>query len=45
MSARVRPRSFYIHEGFDDGKKTAGHEQGWTQLLKLLDKASGAFAS
>jgi uncharacterized protein YndB with AHSA1/START domain len=34
-----------IHEGFDDGKKTAGHEQGWTQLLKLLDEASGAFAS
>jgi hypothetical protein len=29
------------HELFADPEKVKGHEQGWTQLLELLD---GAFA-
>ena len=33
------------HEGFDDGKKTAGHENGWTQLLRLLDSAESSKAA
>jgi len=33
------------HEGFGDEKKVAGHEKGWTQLLKLLDGVSGASVS
>jgi uncharacterized protein YndB with AHSA1/START domain len=33
------------HEGFADAQKIAGHEKGWTQLLKLLDETSGAPAA